>query len=361
MPDDEEQRPVYQEEYAHGTWKAEATIFEQQLARKLYDQQLVRQAGQTALSKVSTLLVRYNRLKLLEQDMNDDFRGDRKEAKESLENTLAAIETQRAELDKITDAADRQKAADALKKQEDAAKERYDKRIAAIDKAVAGMEAETLKTDMDRDIDGGIRSALMLGGKAEGGRGYNLSTAGTDDTVKAGLYIDEVAGNEGNLFDQMGLLENAVNTGTLNNGTVVEEEDENGEKKTVTKGKIHDLRDILTNMTEEDYARMNKDIHGNLGFSYKDINDFRTSGDLATKMGEAQKTTFDEDLFKERETKEAKERRKGSHVGVFKKMYHHFFGTTRQANMGTKMVNTSWLGDLGTIPDRIKKNNYEVV
>ena len=94
MPGDEELdvRPKYKEEYEHGTWKAEATIFEQGLARKLYDQQLVKKAGQTALSKVSTLLVRYNRLKRLEENMTDNFKGDREEAQTRYEATMKSIE-----------------------------------------------------------------------------------------------------------------------------------------------------------------------------------------------------------------------------------------------------------------------------
>ncbi len=372
MPEEEVKKPIYLDEYSHSSWRTEATNFENALARKLYDQQVVKQAGQTALSKVSTLLVRFNRLKRLESDMDDNFRGSRDEADLRLKNTLEAIAAQKKEAEKIEDKDEREKALAALTKDELEARKKHADRMAAIDSTVDRMEKETLRTDLDRDITGDIRAATMLSGGAEGGRGYNLSTGGMDDTIKAGLYIDEVAGNEGNLFDQMGLLENAVNSASLSPGReivisaskipvsaskigVSGSQIQVSESRIVVKDKIHDLHSILSSMSRKDYDRMNLSREGGLGFSFEDLDTFRQEGKIETLMGQIDKSEgLSEGLFKQRETDAAEDRRKGSHISKLSKLRNHFsLGVNGMvARGGYKMSTTSMFGDFFTLGRR---------
>ena len=88
--------------------------FEQEIARELYNRRDVREAGQKALSRVSTLLIRYNRLKSAEarssqsvRDKIDEIRAryDEKEEKLKEAETAAKLlkdeEARSKELEKI--------------------------------------------------------------------------------------------------------------------------------------------------------------------------------------------------------------------------------------------------------------------
>ena len=97
---DENQRPKYAIEYAQGSWKEEATKFEQKFARKLYDSETVRAAGQTALSRVSTLLVRFNKLKSAEKIVQENYGDDEAAIEKRHKDKQEEFEKRKAEADK---------------------------------------------------------------------------------------------------------------------------------------------------------------------------------------------------------------------------------------------------------------------
>ena len=106
----------------------------------------------------------------------------------------------------------------------------------------------------------------MLGGMAEGGRGYNLSDGGLLDTMKAGQYISEVSGEEGSLMDQMSLLDNAVNTQgvDLGDGT-------------------YGFNDIMGTVSAEDLANMNKGGGPDLNLDMKELDKIRGEDRISLK------------------------------------------------------------------------------
>ncbi len=149
MPGDEElvvQKPIYKKEYEHPTWASEASKYEQEFARRLYDSELVRTAGKTALSKVSTLLVRYNRLKQIEQTSTasvgkEQRKADRnyKSDKKTLEDEIAELEKQPVDeglddKEKAKKEEERQKELARLRSELEKVEKRYKERKEAIEK-----------------------------------------------------------------------------------------------------------------------------------------------------------------------------------------------------------------------------------
>lgn len=256
---------AYSEVYAHESWEETAEKYEQVFGTKLYDVEAARMAGHDALSKVSKLIVRYNRLQDMKESEAMATVGDTKIAAITRDKSLRYIDQKREELEKL-EAAGTLSAPDSEKKKKELdeavekANRRYEEEVAKINRRSAVDRAAFAKTQLDRDDDGAILATTMLGGRGmSAGLGYTLSRNGDDmDVRRGGAYVrDVIKGANGTSFlDQMAILDNAVNNGVINlkgNGAV---------KVDPTKGRSQEgatdsLRDIIENLTETDLRLMN--------------------------------------------------------------------------------------------------------
>ncbi|MCR5054120.1 MAG: hypothetical protein K6A69_04690 [Lachnospiraceae bacterium] len=256
---------AYSEVYAHESWEETAEKYEQVFGTKLYDVEAARMAGHDALSKVSKLIVRYNRLQDMKQSEAMATVGDTMIAEQSRVKSLKYIDQKREELEKL-EAAGTLSAPDSEKKKKELdeavekANRRYEEEVAKINRRSAIDRTAFAKTQLDRDDDGAILATTMLGGRGmSAGLGYTLSRNGDDmDVRRGGAYVrDVIKGANGTSFlDQMAILDNAVNNGVINlkgNGDV---------KVDPTKGRSQEgatesLREIIENLTEADLRLMN--------------------------------------------------------------------------------------------------------
>ncbi|MBQ9867512.1 MAG: hypothetical protein IJM34_10865, partial [Lachnospiraceae bacterium] len=225
--------------------KAEAEL---NFAKSLYDTTDVKVAGKTAFSKISTLLVRYNRLNDIRKN-NEEIANQRKaEEKISFDKKMADIESQRNDIlkSKHTDEWKNEKIKKLDSKKKDI-EELYADTVNRINAFGNSVDQESLTT-IDTD-NSGIRGTLMLSGKTSAGMGYTLTEGSREDLIKAGMYVDDVSGKDGSLMSQMSLLDNAVNTGGI-------ELDEN-DRDTGGMGARYNLSHIMRNMTAEDLKLMN--------------------------------------------------------------------------------------------------------
>ena len=147
------------------------------------------------------------------------------------------------------------------------AKSKYDYKMEMLqDKADKKIEKDA-KNNTNRDEVGGILATLMLGGSAVGSEGFSLTTGDTMDLMTGGKYIEKVASGKGTLFDQMALLDNAVNT----NGIELNNEKEVDVRKDVDdayigssiKGAKYSLNDILFKGTDKDIEFINASRYKN--------------------------------------------------------------------------------------------------
>lgn len=147
------------------------------------------------------------------------------------------------------------------------AKSKYDYKMEMLqDKADKKIEKDA-KNNTNRDEVGGILATLMLGGGAVGSEGFSLTTGDTMDLMTGGKYIEKVASGKGTLFDQMALLDNAVNT----NGIELNNEKEVDVRKDVDdayigssiKGAKYSLNDILFKGTDKDIEFINASRYKN--------------------------------------------------------------------------------------------------
>ena len=227
---------------------------ELEFASSLYDSTDVKEAGKKAFSKISTLLVRYNRLKDIKSESSINAREAREEENRKYQRELAALNAAEEELKKSAeeggkdeDEKDRNEELKKIAENRRNLRIRHQKALAGIDKKEGEIDEEDIE-NLDRDT-GGIRSALMLGGKTSAGMGYTFTAGSQADIIKARNYIDEQAGADGSLMAQMSLLDNAVNTGGVDLET---------RKKGTTEGIAHaNLSQILANMTAADVAQLN--------------------------------------------------------------------------------------------------------
>ncbi len=301
MPNDEEvKKPIYEREYKRPEWAAESSKFEQEFARRLYDSELVRTAGKTALSKVSTLLVRYNRLKQIETLSSSAVRRDELRSKRSYDSDVKVNDEEMAEAQKIEAQEERDKEVARLKAERAKIEARYKEKQEAIRKKAERIETESLETELDPDVmdkEGTIRSSLMLGGGAEGARGYTITEGGYADYRKGADYIEEVSGDKGTLFDQMSLLDNAVNTGGIAD-------------RYETPG--ISLRRMLTEMTEDDVKKMNMGSGPDLSVNTDLIGKMKKNGDFSQFLGDEKSKRSIRRVAKERgQSEEAKLRQEG--------------------------------------------------
>ena len=319
MPGDEElvvQKPIYQEEYRHHTWASEASKYEQEFARRLYDSELVRTAGKTALSKVSTLLVRYNRLKEIEETSTAYMGKDRRKADRNYASDKKTIEDEIAELEKnpIDEEEDekerekKQKARDKelarLRSELEKVEKKYKERKEVIEKKVEKMEEDALRTELNpeaADKDGKVLSSLMLAGTGEGARGYTLTEGGYADFRKGADYISEVQGDQGSLFDQMALLDSAVNTEGM--------QTPDG-KSPLSLGRV--LRDV----SEKDIEKMNRGSGADIGVNMGLINKARENDGFYQYIGGGHLKRTMGDIAKERGQSEEGKLRQAGKMGV---------------------------------------------
>ncbi len=402
LEEDVEKKPKYAKEYAHHSWKFEATIFEQQFARKLYDRDVVREAGQTALSRVSTLLVRYNRLKRLENQIQEDYGDSESENERIHDDRMKAIEKERADAEKMAEGDKKTRILQAIAQEEKQAEAAYQQAKAEIEEKKKMDRAEVLKTGIDDDSDGRVRASLMLGGTAEGGRGYNLTDGSLLDTMKAGQYISEASGEKGTLLDQMSLLDNAVNTAGVDIGgdqaidfnramSGLKQEDVeqmnlgSGAELKVDMDTLGKLQKAVEPAEEEkpapkeepkDVPVVKEEPVGQVKPAGKpdgkvepvkpgeqekpaDQEDTEAKKEPEKKkenpMGifglKGEKADLDDELFESRESEEAQDRREGDNF--FKRKFRNF--RDRILKPGTDMTPTSFLGDFGAIKQRVER------
>ncbi len=297
--EDKIEKKDYAEIYAHPSWRYEAAYFEDQFSRKLYDQEPVRSAGGTALSRISRLLVRYNKLKRTEKYSADTTRAETMSIEQNYGNSVGRI---REEIEEISKKLSDTQISEEDKKKYEARKKKLDDDIQELEKNrniqldnirknIEANERETLEKGIDRKDDGRVLSSLMLGGDAEGGRGYNLSGADYKDLANGGDYIAEVSSDKGTLMDQMSLFDNAVNSEGVNVGG----------------GEIYGFQDIVSGAKEGDIERMNGGMGPDvkLDLSLQGKEGFKNFGGTASKRKEV------DEVFAQRETDEAKLRRNG--------------------------------------------------
>lgn len=267
--------------------------FEQQIARDLYDREDVRKAGQEALSKVSALLIRYNRLQDAKKRRENEFAVNVADARKALDETLEDIAKKKAEVGKLIDK-DKEEALKQLASDENDAKLLFEKQVVKARKDA--MEDYTISLDktIDSDEGGGILSTLMLGGATAGSLGYTLTSGDVADLMKGGTYISDMTKKGGTFLSQMALLDNAVNTG----GIDLQKKDDESQKETDAnrtdedsfvgsslKGAQYSLGDILRNISDQDVSEMNYYSGEKLSVDMGSIKSARESGDLDQEIG----------------------------------------------------------------------------
>ena len=186
--------------------------YEQQLAKTLYDRPDVKRAGQEALTKVSTLLVRYNRLKDAEKKQKMEIAERSQEAQMRRTRRMDVLNKQKIKVAELQDDEQKKKELEKIAELEKTIQDDYDEDLRKATKQTERAFREGLSESIDDDTAGGILSTLMLGGNAVGSTGYTLTTGNAADLFKGKEYIQDMTGEEGTLLSQMALLDNAVNT-----------------------------------------------------------------------------------------------------------------------------------------------------
>ena len=162
----------YRAIYSHPRWKSEASEYEQELARRLYNRKEVREAGQRALSKISTLLVRYNRLKEFEEKNQSSSMAGETTARQIYEKKKKEIEEERKKLEGMSDDDAKKRLEEKLAQQEEEAGNKYNKAIKELESQNSANIDAAMSMHADDDSSGGILSTLLLGGDAPGGQQY---------------------------------------------------------------------------------------------------------------------------------------------------------------------------------------------
>ena len=299
---------------------------ERELARELYDREDVRKAGQEALSKVSALLIRYNRLKDAENRRKIDSSSKETEAKKILDMNLEKIREKRTEIAQLTNDEDKTKAITQLDAAETTARREYDEEILKARKNAEKSYVLGLAQSIDDDSSGGILSTLMLGGNATGSLGYTLTSGDAVDLMKGGAYISDMTKEGGTFLSQMALLDNAVNTNGIDlNKKDDEYENFNRINRTLEgnyigsslAGAQYSLGDVLRNITDEDISEINRFTGKQLSLDMESLKSEREYAGLDQEIGvqDPKKTLLE--AFEERGiSKEAKARMQGKIGGV---------------------------------------------
>lgn len=296
------------------------------MAKALYDREDVKKAGQEALSKVSNLLIRYNRLKDAQSKREADTELASQEATILYNKTMTELQKEKEKVVRISDDEQKGKALSAIAEKEKAAKDAYDEAVLENAKKVQKDYEEGLNVNIDSDRAGGILASLMLGGTAIGSEGYTLSTGDAGDLMKASAYISEVTGEEGTFLSQMSLLDNAVNTNGID---LVNQEGEYGEwglKRSHIEddyigssatGAKYSLGDILRNITAEDVSQMDFFSGSQTKVDIAALEEERKYGGIDESIGKTKDRKTIKQAAEERGfSKEAIARMKGKKGGV---------------------------------------------
>ena len=262
--------------------KRDAARSELDFARSLYDSEPVKREGKKAFSKISTLLVRYNRLHEVKQRQKEESERIRQKASNDLKLAM----------DEIAEYAEEARRSQVMSEEE--VKQTDIKVQAAREKAKRDFEAEMerannvskyLSVDLLAGIDrdkGGIRAALMLGGDSAFGKGYTMTDGSFEDVVKAGNYVKDVGGEQGTLMEQMSLLDNAVNTGGIDMDA--------GKSGGETDGVAHvNLSDIFRSITDDDARKLNFGNRSKLNLDMDLIKKSREDKTMDSLLGKQKK------------------------------------------------------------------------
>ena len=224
---DSYEKEAFEHIYDHVTWRTEADAFEQEFTRALYDDESVKKTAQSALVDVSNMLIRYNRMTESRESATEFYGEESKKDRQEMNEKAELIDTltrkkeasSDKEGNKFTPEDERQLSEAKARLKELEKKE--NERVTLINDAMAESIEGT-------DEEGVILSSTMLGGTGIGGNGYTITENSVADTRKGTQYILDQMSDKGNLLDQMGLLDNAMNTGgiDLEAGTDVEYEEE---------------------------------------------------------------------------------------------------------------------------------------
>lgn len=307
--------------------------FEIELAKSIYDNPEVRQAGQEALSRISTLLIRYNRLMDLKNQREIDIRELEAEYAKKGNSTT---EKEEADGDKENKKPAEDPALTAEK----------EKRTQAFMQAV--------EETVDTDNAGGILSTLMLGGNALGSKGYTLTSGDEVDLKKGGDYIKDVSGEKGTLFEQMSLIDNAVNTSGIDLQAGEAKTDQQQFMGSSLTGAKYSLNDILNTANKDDLALMNLSrSEEKVQLDVDSIKEDLVLDDYIGK-GKAQQTL--QDAFDARGgiSKEAAKRKAGEIGGV--NDYTDNEKKLLKAGFGNSSMTNSFWGSLGFVKRRRMKS-----
>lgn len=300
---------------------------EDTLARGLYNDPNVKKAGQKALSKVSTLLVRYNRLKDAQRKRKYEENEGERAARFARDKKLQLLQEKKQEALLFSDDEKKQVALKLIKQQEKEAKEDYQRAVIKATQDAQQGYLYGVADNISSDRAGGILSSLLLGGNAEGSKGYTITTGYTEDLLKAQSYISDVTGEKGSFYSQMALLDNAVNS----NGIDLQKKDgefsEWGLEKSPSeqdyfgssaKGAQHSLGDILRNMTSSDLNEMNYFSGDKMSIDMETLEQERQYGGLDKEIGVPQnrKTINEAKQDRGNLTKEAMDRITGKKGGA---------------------------------------------
>ncbi len=269
-------------------------------ARELYEQKYVKEASAKAFSKISTLLVRYNRMASKSREYSSAEESALRDEAQHYKSKMDYLATLQQKLASIEDESVRKEEEAKINKKIEDCKTDH---LAAVEHIKANIKAQRddANRSMDRD-DGAIRGALMLGGNTAFGRGYTLTEGDYLDTMRAGEYINEVDSEKGTLMEQMSLLDNAVNTGGIDldrgrgNAWVAQK----------------NLGEILREVRKEDLEALNSDSGEKLDLDFDLIEKNRKDEKMDELLGEKQKKLTLDEAAQERGVKWIQEEDKRS-------------------------------------------------
>lgn len=268
--------------------------YEQTMARELYDRDDVKQAGQVALSKVSNLLVRYNRLKDAQKKKKADTELRIKIAENRRDRKLEELQNEKVKVATLTDDNQKKKALELIAQREKMAIDTYNEDLREIDEKAESTYLMGLSENIESDRSGGILSSLLLGGNAQGSTGYTLTNGDAADLMKGSEYIQDVAGKEGTFLSQMALLDNAINTNGMDLRRKDDEDrswgiesgpDEDDFVGSSARGAKYSLGDLLRNVTEEDITEINRFSGEKMTVDLETIQSEREYGGLDAQIG----------------------------------------------------------------------------
>ncbi len=257
---------AFEEIYKHPDWKIEADQFETDFTKALYDDEAVKKEGQAALVHVSNVLIAYNQIDRVKEDVHGIHSNKRNE----IEDSIKKVEEQ---LKKIEAKEKKTPEDEELKKHLDKAMADAKKRLDDLEKEENEAYAQGLSEASIKDDEGQILSSLMLGGTGIGGQGYTITDNSIQDTRKGAQYIREQMTEKGTLLDQMALLDNAMNTGgiDLEGGTDFETRKKVKKKRKREEGEEGEGEEV--EVEEEEVTNHHIDFYSGENMRKKTLND----------------------------------------------------------------------------------------